>query len=439
MDIQDKFKMAELFLLTDDFIRSIVFPKGRKKITYTSSQSKGLTLVVHKTSKQLHYNWHFRYIAPDSRRTSLKIGAWPHLDETAALEQTRQFHDLLNRGIDPVTYRNKRRADKGESIINQASLIEPKFRFHLLAEKWLSHCEAVLKEGSVKKYRSSYKTYLFPQYGHIDIRHLDLTEYEEYIVNIPTRSAAANAHRAMRALYSYAVKLKILQANPLYGLKEITKKTKVEPNTKFFTSEEVHKFLNELNKQNISEDAKIALLLELYLGLRISEILAIKWQDIDFRAKTIKHNGHIMKNGKKAVTIMPDQVRRILLEWKRDSPHQDSDRVFMEGLNTARITDEMKKLKSWMNFGTHTLRKTTRTYLQYLGCPEEIRRTITNHSEPAGVAAHYDLARLDQAQLHWLTIWAKKLEEAKKDKTVLHFGIEADEDDQLLQEFKDLL
>ena len=67
--------MAELFLLTDDFIRSIVFPKGRKKITYTSSQSKGLTFVIHKTARQLNYNWYFRYIAPDLRRTSLKIGA----------------------------------------------------------------------------------------------------------------------------------------------------------------------------------------------------------------------------------------------------------------------------------------------------------------------------------------------------------------------------
>ncbi len=431
--------MAELFLLSDDFIRSIVFPKGRKKITYTSSQSQGLTLVIHKTGRQLHYNWHFRYRAPDFRRTSLKIGAWPHLDETAAVTEAENYRDLLNRGIDPVTLKNKRRTDFDESIVNRASLVEPKFRFNLIAEKWLTHCSAVLKEGTVKKYRSSYKTYLFPQYGHIDIRHLDLTEYEEYIVNISSRSAAANAHRAMRALYSYGVKIKIIQANPLYGLTEITKKTRVEPNTHFLTSEEIHKFLNELNEQPVSDDTKTALLLELYLGLRISEILAIEWQDIDFRAKTIQHNNHIMKNGRCAVTIMPDEVRRILLQWKREHLSTQRERVFEEGLNTSKISDEMKKLKPWINFGTHTLRKTTRTYLQYLGCPEEIRRVITNHSEPSGVAAHYDLARLDQAQLHWLTIWADKLAEVKKDKSTLQFGIAADENDQLLNEFKDLL
>ncbi len=431
--------MAELLLLSDDFIRSIVFPKDRKKITYTSSQSQGLTLVIHKTGRQLHYNWHFRYRAPDFRRTSLKIAAWPHMDESTAVKEAENYHDLLNRGIDPVTLRNKRRVDVEDSIVNRASLVEPKFRFNLLAEKWLNHSGAVLKEGTVKKYRSSYKTYLFPQYGHIDIRHLDLTKYEEYIVNISSRSAAANAHRAMRALYSYAVKIRIIQANPLYGLKEITKKTRVEPNTKFLTSEEVHIFLNELNEQTVSEDAKIALLLELHLGLRISEILAMEWPDIDFRAKTIKHNDHIMKNGKPAVTIMPDEVRRILLQWKRDHSNNQTERVFEEGLNTSKISDEMKKLKSWMNFGTHTLRKTTRTYLQYLGCPEEIRRIITNHSEPAGVAAHYDLARLDHAQLHWLTVWSDKLSEVKLDKSVLQFGIEADENDALLNEFSDLL
>ena len=349
------------------------------------------------------------------------------------------FHDqsmLLNLIDKEIAYISEK-----QKTILAGAMVDQKYRFSTVSMAWLLHREKTVRPGTMEKYRSSVNTYLLPNYSEQDIRDIDVQAYDRFIISIAelSKSASANAHRAMRAIYSFCVENQTIPSNPLFGRKSLNKKIRLPPRERYLSSPEINQFLNEITQQSITRDAQLALILELNIGLRIGEILNIKWPDIDFRAKIIKHPAHIMKNGESAETVMSDPVRRLLLEWKREKMNYVDNRVFSGNIDTSKLVDEVKKLKGWLNFSSHDLRRTVRTHLQELGCPEEIRRAITNHSESSGVSQHYDKAKMKKQQLHWLSLWSEKLSEVKEDPFCLNVGIESDQDDPLLQEFQDMI
>ncbi|MCU7837064.1 MAG: tyrosine-type recombinase/integrase [gamma proteobacterium symbiont of Taylorina sp.] len=416
-------------------IETIEIPKYKQRQYFSSARFRGLQLIVKNNGRK---EWHFRFTGKDGKRNSIKLGDWPDMDEDKAILEAEEQKHLVKKGVDPVINNKIIRQQKTKDEYRTGMAISPQYRFNVIAGDFLNHKEVTVKPATVKKYRSALNVHLLPEIGGSDIRFLDMPAYERLISTIAknSKSAAQNCHSTTRALFSFAVENELIIANPLMGKKSLVKRIKVQPNKDFLSPAQLHNFLNELNDQPLSEDAKKALMIQIYTGLRIGEILAIEWDKIDFRSRKIIHDDS--KTGE-IYTIMSDAVRRILLEWKRDTSERNCNRVFKDKLDTQQIVDEMRKIKAWLPFGSHALRKTVRTYLQELGCPHEIRKIITNHSLPSGIDAHYEFSDQDEAQLHWLTLWAEKLEQVKESATALHKGIDVAEDDPLLAEFGDLL
>ncbi len=416
-------------------IKTIEIPKYKQRQYFSSARFRGLQLIVKNNGRK---EWHFRFSQTDGKRNSIKLGNWPDMDEDKAILAAEKQKNLVRKGVDPVINNKILRQQKTQDEFRSGMAVSPQYRFNVIAGDFLSHKEITVKPATAKKYRSALNVHLLSEMGGSDVRFLDMPAYERLISTISkkSKSAAQNCHSTARALFSFAVENKFITANPLMGKKALVKKIKVSPNQSFLSPAQLHQFLNKLNDQPITEDAKTALLIQIYTGLRIGEILSIEWKKIDFRSRKIIHEDS--KTGE-IYTIMSDAVRRILLEWKRDTQDRNSKQVFLEKIDTRQIVEEMRKTKAWLPFGSHALRKTVRSYLQELGCPQEIRKIITNHSVPKGVDAHYEFSDQDEAQLHWLTLWAEKLEQVKESATALHKGIDVAEDDPLLAEFGDLL
>lgn len=62
------------------------------------------------------------------------------------------------------------------------------------------------------------------------------------------------------------------------------------------------------------------------------------------------------------------------------------------------------------HWAPHDLRRTARTLLAALGCPNEIGEAVLGHVQP-GVAGVYNLHQYDAERLHWLTRLSNRLEE----------------------------
>jgi len=70
--------------------------------------------------------------------------------------------------------------------------------------------------------------------------------------------------------------------------------------------------------------------------------------------------------------------------------------------------DHVRNRLTVTHWSPHDLRRTGRTQLTALGCPDEIAEAILGHLQP-GVKGTYNLHRYDAERRHWLQLWSDKL------------------------------
>ena len=122
---------------------------------------------------------------------------------------------------------------------------------------------------------------------------------------------------AIISFYSFLVENEIIEKNPCVKIKKL-KKTK-EKEVVYLTEDEIQKVKNYIilkstNKGYTKRDYCL-FILGIRLGLRISAILNIDIEDIDFENKyvTVTEKGNITKN-----IVLGDDTMRIIKDWMKD-------------------------------------------------------------------------------------------------------------------------
>jgi integrase len=423
-------------------IGALKLPTGRRIRTYSSARATGLTLVLKRGSdRRIRREFHLRYTRPDGTgRTSVLLGTWPDIDADRAVELAGEQRALLKRGIDPATQTRavRARARQQQMLLGQA--VEARYRVTAVAAEWLAEVEEHRRAGTVTKYRQAVSLYLVPEFGGTDIRFFDRAAFERLvrILGKRSRAAAMNLMATTRAMLSWAVEHDRITANPLAGRRTVLEDIRVAPRERTLSSAELHRFVTELDAQPISRDAQVLLRLQLLTGARIGELAGLTWAEVDIRGRVAQVPAARSKAKRDIEVLLSDAARRLLLEWRRETLELGRLRVFREGLDTRAAVDEVRRLQPWLAFASHDIRRTVRTQLQRLGCPLEIRSLISNHSAPAGVAKHYDHAKVRRGQLQWLERWAESLATVAEDPQALEDELDAG-DDALLEEFADVL
>lgn len=418
-------------------VYQLPFPRSGVK-SYTSEKARGLTLKIFPHKKV----WSFRYTRPDGTRNETVIGPAELISETEAVAAIAAMRAHLDRGIDPVQVKAAKRRQQYADTLRAGQAAEGRYRFAACSADFLAHAELTCRPPTVAKYRSSFRAHLNPALGDQDIRFFDTTKYEELILTLAKRSKSASqaCHAAARAMLSFAVEKHLITANVLFGQRRLVKSIRPRARQNFMPSATLHAFVNEVaTHARLLPAVRCVLHLQLLSGLRVNEITALRWDWIDLRGRIIAIPETQMKANKAVEVVMSDAFRRQLLTWARQvgAKPSESGRVFDESITPHRVIRTLQEA-NWVTRSTHEIRRTVRTYLQDLGCPYEIRMAITNHSEPPGVAKHYDASKLRAMKLKWLTAWAEALERVREDPKALADNVE-DEADPLLDEFEDLL
>lgn len=89
--------------------------------------------------------------------------------------------------------------------------------------------------------------------------------------------------------------------------------------------------------EHLKEPAKTAVLVDILTGLRVSELLALKWSDVDFenlslyvtRSISLQHVGPCKTEASQKPVPIDPELAEVLLMWRRQSPYpMDDDWVF---------------------------------------------------------------------------------------------------------------
>lgn len=162
-----------------------------------------------------------------------------------------------------------------------------------LCKEWLNYTEIRAKQSTVAKYTHTINRHIIPQLGDLKVSEIEYSTINEFIKMKATSGKLDNSGglspKTVRDIVSILKQiLKFAQANEyIQPINYDFSKPKSQiKELKVLTVTEQEKLVFYL-KNNINFENS-GILLALYTGIRLGELCALKWEDIDFNTSTIK-------------------------------------------------------------------------------------------------------------------------------------------------------
>ncbi|WP_281269805.1 tyrosine-type recombinase/integrase [Edaphovirga cremea] len=396
-----------------------------------TGENRGLRLTCGATGIKTFF---YRYTSPLTHKlTQVKIGHFPNVSLAQARAELQTLKQVKNEGRCPAS---ELKAEKHRKQQTELAAQKTVFTVKDLVELYLTqHIEDRLgKDGKIirgsRKLKGQYtarRTLTKDIVDKIGKRHAqDITRKDvlDLIMTVVKRGANTQAGIVLRELcsaYEFALGLGKLDenfANPALLAKASLAQAKIKltskPGKRFLSKDELTQLVNWLPGSTYPANVKNALRLTLWTGCRSGEICAVAWKDVNLEDGTI----HLRetKSGIGRYVQLSQQAIQFLQQLpSKNETHLFSSQyrhtpIVQEYLNVAagilRKEGKMLDIDHWT---PHDLRRTVRTGLASLGCPNEIAEAVLGHS-PKGVIGVYNLHTYDKECKAWLQKWADHLD-----------------------------
>jgi len=259
------------------------------------------------------------------------------------------------------------------------------------------------KAYSTKKtYRIFLDRWIEPRWGSLSIREVRTIAVEEWLrrLTLPTGKRMANGTKSktrniMHALFNHAIRYEWLaqNSNPISHVRQSAKRERI-PDVL-----DVAEFQALLSQLALRE--RTLVILDAITGLRRSELLGLKWSDVDFERLEIRVIRAIVHQvvgrckteaSKRPLPIDPTVAEELWL-WKESTPYnQADDWVFashrMNGkqplspysLLSRKIHPAAKRVGIAKRVGWHTFRHTYSTLLKANGEDIKVVQELLRHA-----------------------------------------------------------
>ena len=194
-----------------------------------------------------------------------------------------------------------------------------KISFEDLAEYWLEQYSKVNNSPSqYQKNRERLEKHLIPYFQDTAVCRINAKMIEEYIASKVEKIKPATINRTLSILskmFNDAIRWGYLKENPM---KQISKLREEQEAFNYLPQDEARKLL-----ENCSEDFYPICCCALYTGMRVSEILGLKWKNVDLKERIIT----VEKSKGKRIRYIP--IHQHLLEvLKKMKKNSSSELVF---------------------------------------------------------------------------------------------------------------
>lgn len=183
-------------------------------------------------------------------------------------------------------------------------------------------------------------------------------------------------------------------ANPI-SLVTVRGSSKRRKQPRSLTVEEFHKL-----SKHLREPFKTMATLQLCLGLRVSELLALRWQDVDWIGSKLnvehgivnQHFDSVKTEGSRKMMSLDPELLVVLSTWKQQTEFPEAgDWIFPSPVKLGRLpysyTGYWRALQeASMNsgigrLGTHSFRHTYRSWLDAVGTAITVQQKLMRHSD----------------------------------------------------------
>ena len=399
----------------------------------------------------------YRYKSPETGKlTQLKIGNYPSVSLASARVELEQLKVMRRSGVCPKAERDRViEKEKAEKLAAQQTRSIRAFTVTDLVELYLTEFiedRIILdKKDPAKKKRIAGARKPKGQaetrrtlHGDAvralgdkpasEVTRKDVISLVMDIVNRGANVQAGNVLRELSAAYEYSIGLERFNddfANPALlakaGLKQARVKLTSNKGKRVLSDKELSKLLAWLPGSGFSATQKNVIRLTLWTGCRTGEVCEAAWENIDLEQQTWHMKDS--KNGAERYVQLSNQAVEFLKllklstvqypfqSVKTGKPIQQKSLSEMKWqlknpdklTNRRKLRAEQTWLTSIDDWSPHDLRRTVRTGLSRLGCPNEVAEAILGHSKK-GIEGTYDLHSYEKECKAWLQKWADHLD-----------------------------
>ncbi len=217
-----------------------------------------------------------------------------------------------------------------------------KMSFDELADYWLENYSKVSNAPSqYEKNGERIENHLKPCFGKVEISHITPRMIDEYKNTKHGELSPATVNRTLailRKMFNDAIRWGFMSQNPMRFVRQLREQ---QNGFDFYTEEEVRLFL-----ENTSSAFFQIACCAVYTGMRVGEIVALKWKDVDLERRIItveKSRSGATKSRKVRHIPLNSRLLKVLAELKRKA---ESGFVFPDANGEMRSIDfraEMRK------------------------------------------------------------------------------------------------
>jgi integrase len=178
--------------------------------------------------------------------------------------------------------------------------------------------------------RAAYECYLrawiLPRWGELKLDQIKPVAVEEWLGSIKrARGTKAKIRNIMSALFQHAMRYEWIERNPIQLVRQSAKRERTPEVL------ELHELQGLLGKLAVRE--RTLVLLDAATGLRVSELLALRWRDVNFDSlelsvtRSIWHQvlGDCKTEASAKPVPMDESMSADLQRWRRQSPYPMPD------------------------------------------------------------------------------------------------------------------
>jgi len=139
----------------------------------------------------------------------------------------------------------------------------------------------------------------------------------------------AKIRNILSAIFAHAVRWGWVKQNPIKAVRQSAKRVRVRP---ILSGEELRVLYSALRTRE-----RLLITLDVPTGMRVGELLALKWEDIDFERKALaihksiwhQHVGPVKTEESEQEMPLDDVILADLRAWRAETPYaRDSDWIF---------------------------------------------------------------------------------------------------------------
>jgi integrase len=255
--------------------------------------------------------------------------------------------------------------------------------------------ENTSKTSSTKYAYEGYITkWICPRWGAFPLARVRAGEVEQWLRSLPLApGSCAKIRNIMSVLFNHAIRHDIYDRNPIRWVRQSAKRTKTPT---VLSTSEIQSLLSALNVRE-----RTLVLLDVCTGLRMSELFALKWSDVNFESRELDVRRSVVKQivgcckteaSQKPVPL-DQRLADALLEWKGTTMYnRPEDWVFASpvrhgsrpywGQSIMRnlIQPRAREAGIARSFGWHAFRHTYSTLLRSNQADVKVMQELLRHA-----------------------------------------------------------